>query len=326
MGIWLSEDPFEGIHDRPMSLNGYGWVEGNVPNGTDASGRCVESIPCPNPEIYVPPANEFTRRYVDIQYAQRDFITDLANFITPGDTLPWIALTLAAERARDVGNVNAARMLFHWLSNSGTEVDLNVDQMLFDLPKWRQDIRKNILNPSVRDLLLKVTPTALTPNCSLYTTTTTGGYNPLTGGYDTWRRVGQGGTRRTDADIYSTTGISTSPSSSDFQGFHTDMSDSATYSRAELDWFLAINAFDYSLGISIVAANQSSITVCYKVYVADEYGWYNLPNSEVDRAMYRLELNGVGTNYRIRGSSNVRCEKFTIVDFAAPEISFQGPS
>jgi RHS repeat-associated protein len=37
LGTWASLDPFEGIHDRPMSLNGYPWVEGNVVN--DAVGE-----------------------------------------------------------------------------------------------------------------------------------------------------------------------------------------------------------------------------------------------------------------------------------------------
>jgi hypothetical protein len=39
LGTWASLDPFEGIHDRPMSLNGYAWVEGNVSNAIDPSGR-----------------------------------------------------------------------------------------------------------------------------------------------------------------------------------------------------------------------------------------------------------------------------------------------
>jgi RHS repeat-associated protein len=38
LGTWASLDPFEGIHDRPMSLNGYSWVEGNVVNMVDPSG------------------------------------------------------------------------------------------------------------------------------------------------------------------------------------------------------------------------------------------------------------------------------------------------
>jgi RHS repeat-associated protein len=33
LASWISQDPFEGFHDRAMSLNGYAWVEGNTPNG-----------------------------------------------------------------------------------------------------------------------------------------------------------------------------------------------------------------------------------------------------------------------------------------------------
>ena len=46
LGVWLSRDPFEGISSRPMSLNGYSWVEGNVVNLTDASGECVQEELC----------------------------------------------------------------------------------------------------------------------------------------------------------------------------------------------------------------------------------------------------------------------------------------
>ncbi|MBL8160969.1 MAG: hypothetical protein JNJ61_03220 [Anaerolineae bacterium] len=40
LGVFPSRDPFEGVTDRPLSLNGYSWVEGNVPNWTDPSGEC----------------------------------------------------------------------------------------------------------------------------------------------------------------------------------------------------------------------------------------------------------------------------------------------
>ncbi len=39
LGVFPSLDPFEGVRDRVMSLNGYSWVEGNVPNMVDPSGE-----------------------------------------------------------------------------------------------------------------------------------------------------------------------------------------------------------------------------------------------------------------------------------------------
>jgi RHS repeat-associated protein len=39
LGTWAS---LEGIHERPMSLNGYAWVEGNTINETDSSGLCMD--------------------------------------------------------------------------------------------------------------------------------------------------------------------------------------------------------------------------------------------------------------------------------------------
>jgi RHS repeat-associated protein len=39
LGVFNALDPYEGTRDRPMSMNGYSWVEGNVPNAIDPSGR-----------------------------------------------------------------------------------------------------------------------------------------------------------------------------------------------------------------------------------------------------------------------------------------------
>jgi RHS repeat-associated protein len=42
LGIFPSLDPWEGLFDRPMSLNGYSWVEGNVVNRVDPSGEFTQ--------------------------------------------------------------------------------------------------------------------------------------------------------------------------------------------------------------------------------------------------------------------------------------------
>ncbi len=45
-GTWTALDPWEGVMDRPLSLNGYAYVEGQVVNATDASGMCTEKAVC----------------------------------------------------------------------------------------------------------------------------------------------------------------------------------------------------------------------------------------------------------------------------------------
>ena len=44
LSTWASFDPFEGLMNRAMSLNGYSWVEGNVVNTIDPSGLVCESL------------------------------------------------------------------------------------------------------------------------------------------------------------------------------------------------------------------------------------------------------------------------------------------
>lgn len=49
LGVFPSLDPFEGMMNRPMSLNGYSWVEGSVPNLGDPSGYaplCQSAADC----------------------------------------------------------------------------------------------------------------------------------------------------------------------------------------------------------------------------------------------------------------------------------------
>ncbi len=45
---WLSLDSYPGTMARPMSLNGYAYVEGNTPNRTDPSGKCWDNPGTPS--------------------------------------------------------------------------------------------------------------------------------------------------------------------------------------------------------------------------------------------------------------------------------------
>jgi hypothetical protein len=53
--VFASLDPFEGVHNRPMSVNGYSWVEGNVANWIDPRGMsasCMSNQVCEHLTIY----------------------------------------------------------------------------------------------------------------------------------------------------------------------------------------------------------------------------------------------------------------------------------
>ena len=59
LSTFTALDPFEGLVQRPMSLNGYSWVEGNPVVNTDASGmlpqcdcQCSEFDPSDRDDVY----------------------------------------------------------------------------------------------------------------------------------------------------------------------------------------------------------------------------------------------------------------------------------
>jgi len=51
LGVFGSLDPFEGDESEPLTWNGYGWVEGNTPNLTDASGMSTGTCQAPSTNL-----------------------------------------------------------------------------------------------------------------------------------------------------------------------------------------------------------------------------------------------------------------------------------
>jgi RHS repeat-associated protein len=83
LGVWLSLDPWEGLVDRPMSLNGYAWVEGQFPNATDASGFSPNCCHCDNM-----PAGRQDQCYIECLRSTPPGRECPRNPIT-GRVLPW---------------------------------------------------------------------------------------------------------------------------------------------------------------------------------------------------------------------------------------------
>lgn len=71
MGVFPSLDPFEGVIQRAMSLNGYSWVEGQVPNAVDPSGRC---------RLCHMRADEFSDRSIELFDDATEFYKGLARY------------------------------------------------------------------------------------------------------------------------------------------------------------------------------------------------------------------------------------------------------
>jgi RHS repeat-associated protein len=330
LGVFTALDPVE-------SVNRYQYVGANPINAVDPSGvitellgtqdNCQQNFPCPPAGRYVPEVDYSLRRYVDQSWMTEPGSLDLLSDLS---TLPGLGFifsqysntrmtvgeiaSLLAGRAEAAGNDDAARNFRHFFSGGGDMNDYPVEKMLKELPLWRRDILNSILIPSVAGAL-QTSPQLEVHDCSVYFYNTVGGCNPNTGNcligggeYNTWRRVGQGSSQRgSDATIFSR-GFDLK--GSDFEAAYSSNLVGAT--REEFDWFLAMNAFDYSLGISIVVNNPTGeAEICYRIYIADEYAWYG-DVSMLDTIMSVADLSSFGEHFNMRGRSAVRCEKFNV--------------
>lgn len=182
-------------------------------------------------------------------------------------------------------------------------LNYDVESMIKDLPRWRADIATQLEKEVLRLIKRDVREDPAVP-CQVYIVNTASDPSP-TGGY-TWRRVGVGNRipaeESIERDIYS--GGKGIPTSIQAMLGLEPPPDGLT--RREYDWFLAMNAFDYSLAIALVWNSQTNdVSLCYRVDIADEYAWY--PTDIFAAYMGQEEIYGQAHWFAIRGSSRTRC-------------------
>jgi len=212
---------------------------------------------------------------------------------------PLISIVIEAARLGE--NYRAAKNLRHFF-NSGTPVtDYDVDGMINDLGVFSFDILRQ-LNASLPTLVhsdIVSTPlpiiNPIPSHCRQAMTITD------------WRRVGWADNilpdvQRTEINIYPSVNF-------DLEGHPKSILQLFNSPSREFDWFIAQNAFWYSIGIStVVDTKRQNVQVCYHVFVEDYYAWYiNSGTQTVDAIMARLDQAGLGVNYPISGKSSIRC-------------------
>jgi len=237
----------------------------------------------------------------DPQFAQHNDPTGVARVSLRG------MISLLVDLSARAGNIHGADGLFHWLFGNGMAInDYNVDQMLKDLHIFQEDAYDQMTKSSSA-LILQHPELAFQAGhisgCKAWTFNT---WNPNHPRH--WTRVGKSSdpnpVSTRDRDIY--------------PNVNTDLSDLSRfthYDGADFDWFIALNAFNYTVAEGIVLDERTGdIEICYKVYIEDHYGWYNHPphTGNVDAIMSRAEQLGIGKNYSISGVSSTTCVKFKI--------------
>ena len=118
IGTFTALDPFEGMMDRPMSLNGYSWVEGNPMNLTDASGM----RPCQGSNC-----DECLDRIENRLSGFRDQLA-LASL---GLGYAGVLSDSALESSR--GFAMAARLMGHYLRGSGDQFIIDPNDLSSDM-------------------------------------------------------------------------------------------------------------------------------------------------------------------------------------------------
>ena len=255
-------------------------------------------------KIMSPPVDISKRTYVDTSWT-----TDPLNIISvvmgpTVNTVVGVGILGANAVTSLAGNDDAAGSLWHFYSGNGRTRYANVDKMVHELPDWRADIRL-MLNTSVWGVINNTAPVKELRNCKLYQFNTTG--HPV---QNTWRRVGQGGDDRPGTVAIYGEGKDLEPGSPDLVNLIGNNLD-GSYSREEFDWYITLNAFDYSISESIVVDQTTGdAEVCYAIDIADEYAWYT--DTGFTGNMAYLDVLTMAQMYAIRGRSRVWCERFNI--------------
>ena len=311
VGVFASLDPFEGKTYTPMSLNGYSWVEGNVANWSDASGltrqlaellnyaSCNQSLQnyllqdeeclslsmqsALTPELFLYPRNP-----------PRPAVNPMGEHGSLGNRLLlrvmyWLVyetyFTLGADAMDVVGLNIAASNMRHYLSGTGEDVIINVDDLLSDVPYLQE-----LVNSKFTEVAMPVIEDAARNNynadfpCNHFHFEPSF-FNGVEGMANGWLL----------ADAYA------GENSRD----------------AIADWFYGVGRFSYGFsgGVSITALSDRSfaLDLCYVVNVYDRYDWHPKLSVDIgpftipDRDPGVLHLLGEAREFDIFGVSSLVC-------------------
>lgn len=295
-----------------MSLNGYSWVEGRVPNAVDPSGNCVEDRICrmlriTNPRAYREVCSLY-RGVNDNCYAGLESMPPEETFLFPhtlppstkpemGDYAIWrwsklpltIIYTLLYETALSVGagvldalgyNL-AAENMYHYLEGSGEPRIIDIDQMLIDVPEAQVEIHSKFFTDVMPLLGRQIEQTTSAQGACEYFQFTPA--HDQFGGWFVSTIFGQGSS--TDGVIR--------------------------------DYYLGIGEFNYGFSgiVSLSSLDDSLIQVdlCWLVNFFDRYDWSpgfgaNLgPIFIPDEDPGRLHLFGSAQEFEVYGVSSYNC-------------------
>ena len=318
LGVFTGLDPFEGMAQRPMSLNGYSWVEGNVPNRVDPSGFILEQPDqfapcalsrrflrktdfgsCSDPELLpaesflfpslLPPSTkQGAGAFNSLSYTRDPALGHEGLATTIAGAMLSVGMRYGALAAIGLaGKPLAGGNLLHYLNGSGMPVIWDVDQMFRDIPDAETEAYKNLTESLIPRINQAIIANINNSECLFFQFTPA---TPQIGGWNVSKVFGGG----------------------------------ANSLGIQQDYYLALGEYHFGLsgGISAHRTNSSiSVKLCYLVNIFDRYDWepgfaatLNLPilggQHIPNEAPGSLNLIGMARTFDIYGVSSLRCIEY----------------
>ncbi len=314
LGVFNSLDFFEGTMGRPMSLNGYSWVEGNVPNMADPTGmdaalaNRLNSDLCnsqPQPEcssiddlisanLLIPDTFMYpiSTPEIDPDAAMGEY-NSLGNrlFLKMMYTLWYESVfRLGSGVMAMMGRNMAASHMLHYLDGTGEPRFVDVDQLLSDVPEIASRVSDSYdgqIKPEIEKIARQIYDGT---SCQqvLFEPSIFGNVSGTENGW--------------------------------VKNFNTYAGQNS--SGAIADWFYGLGAFYYgysgAISITPIDENNFTLNVCYVVNLYDRYDWHPELNANFglitvpDTEPGFLHLFGTAREYDILGVSSFRCDTFSL--------------
>ena len=268
----------------------------------------------PSPKDYVFHENTRHISEPDIKrdYARYDRWLSYLTFLNPdaafSDATIFTAVHKFAESAKDSGFDMAGELLQHNLGSSGEPFWIPVDEMIAELPGFRESIMNYVdveldnyfFSSNAQESALRGGVVEEVGNHTIYSFSLP------------WKEVGIGG--NAEENIYGFDDDDLPANYGTIYALATGQPPLDHIPQEQYDWFLAVNKIHYYPRIAMVVNNTTGIAeVGLVIEVRDHYAWYvNEETGLLNSTMASMERVGLGRNFPVFGRSSLMIGSYNL--------------